>query len=344
MKKAMILAAGLGSRFLPLSKHLPKPLLPLFNIPLIYRLLNWLKDNGVSEVMINLHHLGQAVYQQVGDGRAWGMRICYSWEESLLGSGGGLRKAADFFDDGVFLLVNSDIFVSAELEPILAFHRHKKATATMLLAAGDTKRYGAIGVNQEGRICQLPWYVQQQYAAKQGVFSGIHLLEPEIFDFLPYGAGCINRDAYPAMLAAGMRVYGYFLPPGSWYDLGEPDTYLASHWLLLDNERSLDSFVLQDGVWQVHPGSVPAGVELIPPVLVGRDCQISGSDSVFAPGSRIGPYVVIGDRVRIGERAIIERSVLLPGASIPAGERLKKVIWGQQAKLSVGEKENPAAA
>ncbi len=325
--KAMILAAGLGSRFLPLTNELPKPLLPLLNIPMIYHTLNWLKANGISQVVINLHHLGELIYQAVGDGKRWGLEIDYSWEEELLGTGGGLKKAADFFAGESFLLVNSDVFLSADLAPALAFHRRKKAVATMLLARADTRHYGAIGLDQEGRICQVPWGGKGNQASREGVFSGVHILEPQVLHYLPLGVSCINRDGYQAMLEDSQRVYGYFWPKDSWYDLGEPGTYLAAHRQMLDSKLPPDFFQLQEGIWQAQPGELPPGVELVPPLLIGSDCRLSA-------GSRIGPYAVLGDRVQVQKGATIEHSVLLADSRVAANQNLKGAIWGKREAVS----------
>ncbi len=336
--KAMILAAGLGSRFLPLTNDLPKPLFPLFNRPLIFHTLDWLRANGVSQVMINLHHLGDMVRQAVGDGRRWGIKIRYSWEEELLGTGGGLKKVADFFKGQRFLLVNSDVFLNADIGPAMVFHKRKKSVATMLLAQADVRRYGAVGVDSEGRICRVPWKggADKVRPARQGVFSGAHILEPEIFDYLPDGVSCINRAGYQAMLEAGRPVHAHFgvrltggLSP--WYDLGEPDTYLNAHWRIMEmNIWQTDCVRAADGFRHLRCGEFFPGVRMVPPVVIGNNCMLTF-------GSRIGPYAVLGNGARVREGAVVERSVLLPGARVGANQKIVGEIWGEKAHITVKE-------
>ncbi|MBI5789388.1 MAG: NDP-sugar synthase [Candidatus Schekmanbacteria bacterium] len=325
--KAMILAAGFGTRFLPLTKYLPKPLLPFFNKPMILHTLEWLKSNDIRQVIINLHHLGERIYQAVGDGRSLGMEISYSWEKEILGTGGGVKKAADFFQGKRFILVNSDVFVNLDIAPLMDYHQRKGSAATMFLVEDDIQRYGGIGIDQEGKIVSVPWRKNNAASYRQGVFSGLHILEPEILSYLPEGFSCINKNGYQALLERNLPVYGYFAAQAAeyplWCDLGEVGSYLAAHWKLLKSgfPARLGYRQVSPGIWCRAKESLPDEGQFIPPVLIGHKCSI-------APDCQIGPNLILGEGTKVAGSVKISSSVILPESVIPPDSEFRSRLWG----------------
>jgi len=221
--KAMILAAGKGERLRPLTDTVPKPMIPVAGRPLIEYTLSFLRRHGIGEVVINLHHLGNVIEEHLGDGSRCGMKISYSHEEHLLGTGGGIKHAEPLLGKDTFVVVNSDILVDVDLGEVLRFHKDKKATATMVLRDDrDVDRYGAIEIDSQGCVRQflgkLPF---PGSGLRRLMFTGVHVLEPEIFSFMGQEQGpfSITGSTYPAMLGAGERVFGYEMK-GFWIDLG----------------------------------------------------------------------------------------------------------------------------
>ncbi|HLB02569.1 MAG TPA: nucleotidyltransferase family protein, partial [Nitrospiria bacterium] len=154
--KAMILAAGLGTRLRPLTNNLPKPLLPLADRPLIHYNLLLLKKYGITEVIINLHYHADKMKKVLGDGSDLGVRISYSEEPEILGTGGGVKKASRFFANRSFLLMNGDILVDVNLDKVVEYHLKKKATATMVLRQDpEVEQWGVIETDVQGRIRRL---------------------------------------------------------------------------------------------------------------------------------------------------------------------------------------------
>lgn len=234
--KAMILAAGLGIRMRPLTEKTPKPLLSVNGAPIIHYTLNFLKKYGITDVVINLHHLAEQIKENLGNGSKFGMNITYSFEAEILGTGGGIKKAEEFLSDSAFIVINSDILIDIDLSDALQFHKEKKSIATMVLRKDENvEKYGAIGIDNENRIRQFLNIIKSDEAVTSLMFTGIHILEPKVFDYLPEN-GCINRLAYPEMIKKGERVFGYVMN-GYWRDLGTPEAFSSAKKELM--ERSL---------------------------------------------------------------------------------------------------------
>lgn len=228
--KAMILAAGLGTRLRPLTDRLPKPLLPVGDRPLIHYGLLLLRKYGITEVIINLHHCAQKLRDSLGDGTALGIRIHYSEEPEILGTGGGLRKVMKFLSNGTFILINGDILVDVNLDKVVEHHQKKRAAATMVLREDPAAdQWGAIETDGQGQIRRI-----LQKGGSEGdhlskyMFTGVHVLEPLIFQYIPAGRFYSIMDAYVEMLQKGEKMYGYPMR-GYWMDLGTPERYHQAH-------------------------------------------------------------------------------------------------------------------
>jgi NDP-sugar pyrophosphorylase family protein len=228
--KAMILSAGLGTRLRPLTNNLPKPLLPVANRPLIHYNLLLLKKYGITDVVINLHYHAEKMREALGNGNNLGMKITYSEEPEIMGTGGGLKKVVQFFSNRSFILINGDILVEINLDKVVEYHVKKKATATMVLREDtEPERWGVIETDPQGRIHRIlgKGDVSGEKFSKY-MFTGIHVLEPKIFSYIP-GGGCSSIiDAYIEMLQKDERVFGYVMM-GYWMDLGTPERYQKAH-------------------------------------------------------------------------------------------------------------------
>src|SRR3990172_1587633 len=208
--KAMILAAGQGTRLAPLTDSLPKCMIPIGGRPVLEHTLIGLRSHAVSEVIINLDHQPDVIPAYFGDGSRWGMRLTYSLENELLGTAGGVKHAARFFD-GPFLVVYGDNLSTCDLSRLARKHQELGAMATMSLYRRDDPSSGGIAeVNAEDRIVR---FVEKPSPA--GVFSnwvnaGIYVLNPEILGLIPAGQPCdFGRETFPRLLAEGRALWGY---------------------------------------------------------------------------------------------------------------------------------------
>ncbi len=222
--KAMILAAGLGTRLRPLTKTLPKPLIPIKNRPLIYYGLDLIKRAGVDEVVINLHYLGDLIEKELGDGRKLGLKITYSREQELLGTGGGIKAAEKFLSGESFLVLNCDLLTDLDLKEVIRFHQGKQAIATMVLRP-NPGQYTKLGIDDDYRVLKIGQLVDQAVGLidDRYMFAGIQVFEPEIFDYLELKFSSII-DADVRLIKNCEPIFGYVFD-GRWEDVGDLEDY-----------------------------------------------------------------------------------------------------------------------
>lgn len=317
--RAMVLAAGLGTRLLPLTRDLAKPAVPFANRSLIHYCLEWLCENGVDRVVINLHHCPETVIAAV-EGRSWPVEIDFSHEPQILGTAGGVKKAEKHFANGTFIMVNSDSLYEVDLAGPLALHRQEGAVATMILREASSKDpYGRVIVDTAGRVKEIRGRETLHEATEGHIFTGIHVFEPEVLRYVPPGRFYeINQMVYPQLIQEGRIVQG-FVSDAFWADVGHHKAYLQAHRDVL-RRRSITL---------VSESPMSSNIDLHPPVLVGRECHIGG-------GARIGPMAVVGHRCTIGPGSVIEDSVLWDDVTVGHDSRISGSIVGHETSISPG--------
>ncbi len=228
--KAMILAAGLGTRLKPLTDSIPKAMVPLAGKPLIHHTINKLKSAGVTQIIINVHHFARSIIEYVESGRDFGVQIAFSREEALLDTGGGLKNASWFFNDNQpFILHNVDVLSDIDLLAMLNYHREKRCLATLAVRHRSTSRYFLF--DQETRL--VGWQ-SLETGEKEVVaslaneleklsFLGIHIISPEIFTLLPEKRIFSIVKAYLEIAKLDQRIFGYKNNKDFWIDLGQKD-------------------------------------------------------------------------------------------------------------------------
>jgi len=237
--KAMILAAGLGTRLRPLTEETPKALLPVAGRPLIHYPLLLLKRYGITEIVINLHHHGHKIADALGDGRDIGLRLQYSWEPTILGTGGGIKAARRLLGESTFLVMNSDILVDLNLDKVVEFHHRRKSAVSMVVRPDpQAAQYGAIELDQQDRVRKIIGRGEGVGALRQFMFTGVHILEPFVFDLIPGHGFSSITDVYIAMLQRNDKLFGY-VTKAAWMDLGTPERYQEANRLLGAGELRL---------------------------------------------------------------------------------------------------------
>ncbi|NLE76615.1 MAG: nucleotidyltransferase family protein [Chloroflexi bacterium] len=209
--KAVVLAAGEGTRLRPLTLQRPKPMLPIGGTPLLEHTLRWLHNHGVDEVALNLHHLPQMVMDHFGDGRRWDLRLRYSVEEELLGTAGALTRFPDFFDDEPFFLVYGDLLTAVDLGEMRRFHGERGAAATVALyRVPNPTECGLVDLDEQGRIRRFVEKPPPHEVFTDLANAGIYVLEPRLVQSLEPGQFCdFGRHVFPRLLAAGELLLGY---------------------------------------------------------------------------------------------------------------------------------------
>jgi len=327
--KAMVLAAGLGTRLTPLTLDVPKPLIPLMNRPILDRILSNLYSVGVRDVVINTHHIPERIERDVPMFLRDGMSVSFSYEPDILGGAGGLKKVQDFFGDETFLLVNGDIYFDFDLREAIDAHKNMEAVATLVLKAGEnTNKYGAVGVSESGEISMFPYGVSREGTSQVGVFCGIHILEPEIFDFItPNTFFCINQNVYPPMIHAGKKICGFFPTARYWKDLGTLAEYLQVHWDIMLGKAYVEEYQhVSEGVYLGNGSVVHKSVSLVPPVWVGEGTLIKG-------GGTVGPYVVLGRQNSIGNNVEISHSVIWDNVNLENGVKIHGSVLSHKVRV-----------
>jgi mannose-1-phosphate guanylyltransferase len=301
--RALVLAAGLGTRLRPLTGQLPKPLLPVLGKAVAQRTLEALAAAGCEAAVLNTHHLGEAVQQQLGE-RCGDMPLTYSHEKEIQGTLGALAPLEDFFADAeAIVLVNGDSLCRWPLARLLRRHRGSGARATLLLSRrADPERFGGgVGIDRDRAVVSLTASgVSAGEAVRHCVFAGAHVLSPELLDFVDARPADIVRDLYEPLLAAGAPLQS-LLTRRRWHDLGTPERYLEA------------LLAAAQGPW-------PWGRSWVSP------------EARVASGARLRQAVVeAGARVEAG--AQVEGSAVLPGARVGRGARLVGSLLGPGAEL-----------
>jgi len=228
--KAMILAAGLGTRLRPLTLERAKPAIPLLGKPILVRMIERLMEQGATDFRINLHHLPRTI-EEIFEKPSWeDLPASFSHEPRILGTAGGLKANESFFDQGTFLMVNGDVVFDFPLAEAIAFHVESQALATLvLLPQAQPYSYVPVRINQEGLLWDFKGAGKRGNPAPEAyLFTGIHILEPDILDFIPSSEFHeINDQVYPEALQSGRRVCG-FPVQGYWNDVGDPVRYLEA--------------------------------------------------------------------------------------------------------------------
>lgn len=324
--KAMVLAAGLGIRMRPLTNLRAKPALPVMNRPLLHWTLDLLARNGVTEVMINLHHLPFTVMEAVGDGRVFGLRVSYSREPKILGTAGGPRKVRSFFGDEPFILVNGDMVFDFDLRGLVRRHGKARARATLALRPNpDPRRYPSIRTSRDGRVRSLPG-MSRPGRGMPSQFTGVHVLDPALLDRLKPGPSDTVRDLYAPLVEKGETVLGVRVR-GRWFDIGSPALYLSSQRALLASGfggATRGALIHPDA--DVHPGARVARSVIGAGCVIGDGARVSGS--------------VLWDGVRVGAASRVSDSILATGTRVREGETMAGVVVtprgaGRQAAVKV---------
>lgn len=250
--KAMILAAGLGTRLRPLTNTIPKPLLPVAGTPIIVWNLLLLRRHGFREVVINLHHLGPMIEQTLGGGEQYGLRISYSREPVILGTGGGIKQVEPFFSGEPFLVVNGDTLFELDLDALIAFHRRHAAAATLVLRKDpEAERWGLVEVGSGYRIVRIAGRgVPDTAPTEPRMFTGVHILHPRLLRDVPKGRASSIIDAYVTAIQSGEAVLGYDAE-GYWSDVGTPERYAQT-------ERDAEAGLINLEARKCWCASVPA--------------------------------------------------------------------------------------
>lgn len=224
--KVMLLTAGKGTRLRPLTKRVPKALVPIGKNPLLEYTLSWLARQGVTEVVVNLYHLGDLIERFVGDGGRWGLKAAFSCEESLLGTAGAVKHVARKFTC-TFAVVYGDILTDMDLRAMLEYHHRSHSLATIAVQeVDDIGGKGVVGVGDQGRVTCFLEKPLQATGSIALVNAGVYVLEPQILEFVAPGCSDFGSDVFPKLLELALPIYAWQLRPWEYLvDIGTFEAY-----------------------------------------------------------------------------------------------------------------------
>lgn len=326
--KAMILAAGVGSRLDPLTRNIPKPLVPIANKPVIEHIIENLKEYGFDDIVINLHYLPHKITERLGQGEKWGVNIRYSYEEEPLGTAGGVKKNQDFFD-GTFLVIGADDLCDIDLGRVLAFHQEKKAKVTIALSlVDDPSEYGVVVVNERGKILSFIEKPRGERIPSNTVNTGIYIIEPEVLELIPSNRFFdFGRDLFPLLIDKKVPFYGY-LALGYWKDVGNIKQYKEAHKDVLYKKVNFNIPLkeVKPFFWKGEETYIEPSSHVEYPVVIGNRCTIK-------KGAVILGGTVLGDDCIIEEGVVLRNSILWRGAKVAKDTILEGCIVGEGCEV-----------
>ncbi len=292
--KAFILAAGLGTRLRPLTSHIPKPLIPVLNVPSLFYTVSLLKQAGISEIICNIHHHADRIRSEIEETHLPGVRITFSEEPTILGTGGGLKKCEKLIGDEDFILVNSDIITDIDFTTLLRCHAESGRPGTLTLyATPDAASFRSVGV--DGALVRD--FANRRHTGLRSslLYTGTAVLSPTIFRFMTTEHSSIVDTGFTGLIDHGGL--GFYEHKGLWMDIGTMPRYWQAN---LDRTGVIGNLAES---MRLTTGLFPHAISS--DAIVSQDADISGS--------------VIGSGCRIGAESVIRNSVLLPGVEIKPG-------------------------
>jgi mannose-1-phosphate guanylyltransferase len=335
--RAMVLAAGLGTRLRPITHGIPKPMAPVLNRPVMEHIVRLLAGQGFTQAIANLHWFPETIEGHFGDGSGFGVELSYSREERLLGTSGGVRNVASFLGDS-FLVISGDALTDVDLRAMRKFHQSHDGIATLATKrVENTSQFGVAITGSDGRIQGFQEKPDPAEALSDLANCGIYMFRSEIFDFFPEPgtSGAAEPDdppdfadwaidVFPALLEADVPFYSYEID-AYWNDIGNLGELRQGNLDALEGEVRVEPAAPEvgEGVWAASPLD---GVEVEPPALVGRDVELGEGVQLHGP-------VVIGDGCSIGAGAWVRDSILLARTELGRGAILVGGIAARRADI-----------
>lgn len=339
--KAMILAAGKGTRVRPITYTIPKPLIPILQKPVMEFLLELLRQHGFDQVVVNVSHLANEIEGYFRDGQRFGVEIAYSFEGRIvdgqlvgeaLGSAGGMRRIQDFypFFDDTFVVLCGDALIDLDLTEAVKWHKQQGSIATVVMKSVEREQvpsYGVVVTDDTGRIKAFQEKPSVEEALSTNINTGIYIFEPEVLDYIPSGQEYdIGADLFPKLVEMGAPFYAVPMD-FEWVDIGKvPDYWHAIRAVLLGEIKN----VSVPGK-QVAPGIYTGlnvavnwdKVDITGPVYIGGMTHIEDGAKIIGP-------TMIGPNCWICSGATVDNSVIFEYSRLGAGVRLvDKLVFGR---------------
>jgi len=328
--KAIIMAGGFGTRLRPLTINIPKPMVPIGNLPMMEHVVNLLRKNGFTDLISLLFFQADEIKGHFGDGRKFGVRMEYLQPTEDYGTAGAVRFAESFIDETV-LVISGDVLTDFDLKNAIEWHQAKKSDATILLTRVENPLpYGIVITDDDGKIVRFMEKPSWGEMFSDTINTGIYILEPHTVRLIPPKSNFdFSQNLYPLMLSRKMGLFGRIME-GYWKDVGNIDEYARAHDDLLSGNINLD-FGMEHK--QIGNASVFMGVNVdLGENLDLKGVVIIGENTTIAGGAKI-ENSVIGSRSRIGDGVEINRSVIWSDVQIGPESNLSQSIICARSRI-----------
>jgi mannose-1-phosphate guanylyltransferase len=338
--KAIVLAAGVGSRLEPLTNQVPKPMVPIANRPVMEHIVELLRQHGITQVASNLHYLPDKISGYFGDGSKFGIHWLGRVEKELSGDAGGVRSCRDFLNDGTFIVLMGDLLTDADLTEVVRTHKAKGALASIAIKqVEDVSHFGVVLTDKNGFIVGFQEKPQPEEALSNYASTGIYILEPEVFKHIPaQGSFGFGRQLFPELVKQGLPVLGIPIDKYYWSDVGTIQQYRLSNFDALARHvhvrvpGSATAFGYVDEGASIDPGARIEGKLLL------------GKNSSIAAGVRIKGHVLIGDDCCVEANAELEDTIVWSQAKIGREAVLRNCVVGSHCTVGDGIEQNEIAS
>jgi mannose-1-phosphate guanylyltransferase len=319
--KAVLLIGGLGTRLRPLTNDRPKSTVPVLNRPVLEHTLAYLKQYGIHDVILTLNYLPGVIKQYFGDGEKFGVNLIYCLEDEPRGTAGAVKNAEQYLD-GTFFVLNGDVFTNMNLTRMMAYHRQKKAIATIALTWVDNpSAFGVVETEKNGRVKQFIEKPPPGEATTNWINAGTYILEPEALNVIPAGQPYMfEKGLFPHLLKTGRPVYGYPYK-GYWLDMGTPGHYHTINMDMMTQKITcrLNKPGRKKLLFDKKKVDIDDTAIIKCPAIIGDGCIIRREAELKAP-------VILGRDCRLGEGVVVENTVVWDTVTIGAGTKLKDCI------------------
>lgn len=351
--KAIIMAGGFGTRLRPLTMHLPKPMVPLLNKPMMEHIVRLLKAHNLRDLTSLLFFQPEAISSFFGDGSKFGVSMNYVRAEADYGTAGSVRNATEQFGmKERVIIISGDVLTDFDLTDALAYHEEKKAVATIVLTrVKNPLQFGVVITNDDGKISRFLEKPSWGEVFSDTINTGIYILEPEAFERIPYKREFdFSKDLFPMLLEEDAGLYGY-IAPGYWRDIGNLGEYHEAHLDALGGRVRIESEGFEQENAIVGEGSLVADVQFFGQNIIGKNVKIApgvkvlncvvGDNCVIHGGARID-NCVLWDNVEIGERVGMSHVVLCNGVKIGSDAVVHEhVFMGERCEIGEGAEVMP---
>lgn len=327
------MAGGEGTRLRPLTSNQPKPMVNIFNKPVMEHIIELLKNHKINDIIVTLQFLPQLIKNYYGDGSDLGVNLSYAIEDEPLGTAGSVKNAEDYIKES-FIVISGDAITDFNLEKAVNFHKKKKAFATLILnRVQNPLEFGVVIIDDKGKIKRFLEKPNWGQVFSDTVNTGIYILEPEVLSHIPKGANMdFSKDLFPKLLAEGYPLYGY-IADGYWCDIGSIEQYSEVHNDFFNNKVKINisGIKMMNNIWVGNDTVIEPDVDFQGPAFIGQHCKIES-------GAKIGPGTVIGNNVVVKSNVKMYKVIVQDNAYIGTGSDLNQCLIGKNCDIKQGSR------